>query len=89
MPEDAKGEKAMLVRIASTPSVGGGTMATGADVSRFQRSTVPGKAVEAVAAGGGSPSTAGSGGFPGANNGPVIHIARGNSVTDVPVGGKK
>ena len=90
MPEDPKAEKAMLTKIASAPSTGVSTMATGADVSRFQRSTVPGKGGGVGPMGvGGAPSA--PGGFPGAavNTGPVVHIARGNSVTDVAVGGKK
>lgn len=87
MPDDPKAEKAVLTRIASTPSTGSSTMVTGADVSRFQRRTVPGKPSDS-GPGGGAPS---SGAFPGAaaNTGPVVHIARGNAVTEVAVGGKK
>lgn len=88
MPDDPKAEKAMLTRIASTPSTGSSTMATGADVSRFQRRTVPGKTATNGPMGG---VGSGAGAFPGGavNTGPVVHIARGNSVTDVAVGGKK
>ncbi|RUN76880.1 Flp pilus assembly protein CpaB [Sphingomonas sp. TF3] len=85
MPDDPKAEKAMLTRIASTPATGGGTMVTGADVSRFQRSTVPGKPADTSAPGG----APGTGTFPGAGTGPVIRVARGNAVTDVALGGKK
>ncbi|OSE92412.1 Flp pilus assembly protein CpaB, partial [Salmonella enterica subsp. enterica serovar Thompson] len=85
MPDDPKAEKAMLTRIASTPATGGGTMVTGADVSRFQRSTVPGKPADTSAPGG----APGTGTFPGAATGPVIRVARGNAVTDVALGGKK
>lgn len=91
MPEDPKAEKAMLTRIASSPSAGNGTLATGADVSRFQRSTVPGKVVEATQTGG-APAPATNGGFPGGGAvriGPMVHIVRGNAVTDVAVEGKK
>lgn len=81
---DPKAEKAMLARVASRPVEGRSTFSTGADVSRFQRSTVPGKPVER--------SEGPSGGtYPGAApkvEGPVIKITRGNSVTVVPVGGK-
>ena len=90
MPEDPKAEKAMLTRIASSPSAGSGTMATGADVSRFQRSTVPGKAAQGGLVGGASMPAAGS--FPGGgavSAGPMVHIVRGNAVTDVAVEGKK
>jgi pilus assembly protein CpaB len=84
---DPKAEKAMLLQVANQPQAGSSTIATGADVSRFQRSTVPGKPAESAA-----PNPNGApGGFVGgaAPTGPVVHVARGNSVTDVPVGGKK
>jgi pilus assembly protein CpaB len=60
-------EKSILASIQKGPVDTKSTYATGADVSRYQRSAVPGKA--------------------GAPTGPVIHVARGTQVTDVPVGG--
>lgn len=81
VPEDAKGEKAMLARIAAAPSTGSSSLATGADISRFQRRTVPGKPVDAAAPGGG-PGIA-------VIKGPVVHVVRGNTVTDLALGGKK
>jgi pilus assembly protein CpaB len=84
---DPKAEKAMMLQVASQPQAGSSTIATGADVSRFQRSTVPGKPVEAAA-----PNPNGApGGYVGAAvpAGPMVRVARGNNVTDVPVGGKK
>lgn len=89
---DPKKEKAMLARVAARPQEGDETFATGADVSRFQRRTVPGKAsAEATASAPGAAAPAA--GFPGAapamiRRGPVVTIARGNTVTEVPVGGK-
>ena len=86
---DAKAEKAMLVRLAAQPVSGGSTFATGADVSRFQRSTVPSKPVGPMS--GAAPGTAPGAAYPGsapAVAGPVVRIARGNNVTVVPVGGK-
>ena len=83
---DPKAEKAMMVQLATAPQAGNSTYAVGADVSRFQRRTVPGKNVE-NAAPGGTPGAA----YPGAAvraPGPVVRIARGNNVTEVPVGGK-
>ncbi len=82
---DPKAEKAMIMKIASSPSSGGSTFATGADVSRFQRSTVPGKPASEV---GGANGTSSS--FPGgaAGTGPTVRVARGNNVTEVMVGGK-
>lgn len=92
---DPKAEKAMMVQLAAQPTSGNPSFATGADVSHFQRRTVPGKPAEGAAAaiapsaGPGAPG-AGAGNFPGAAiaMGPVVRIARGNNVTAVPVGGK-
>ena len=76
---DPKAEKAMMVKVAAQPSAGSISYETGADVSRFQRRTVPGKAVDTNA----------PGAAPAVPKGPVVRVARGNAVTDVPVGGKK
>ena len=93
MPDDPKAEKAMLTKIAAAPTTGSSTMATGADVSRFQRRTVPGKAeaISSTSVGGQPAAGGGAAAFPGgaAPIGPVVRIARGNTVTDVAVGGKK
>ena len=75
---DPKAEKEMLARADTAPSAGPGSYATGADVSRFQRSTVPGKADSGNSQGDGAA----------APTGPVVRVARGDSVTLVPVGGK-
>jgi len=91
---DAKAEKAMMVQLASQPQAGNPTFATGADVSRFQRSTVPGKpaAVGPFTTGSGMPAPVGNttpaASSTGVAAGPVIRVARGNNVTVVPVGGK-
>ena len=80
-------EKKMIAHLAARPVDKGSTYSTGADVSRYQRSSVPAKPLQgpamaaAVPAGG---AAAGTGGV----SGPVIRIARGTSVTVVPVGGK-
>ncbi len=88
---DPKAEKAMLLQLATAPQAGNSTYAVGADVSRFQRRTVPGKTEQPAMNGpvmaGGVPGAP----YPGAAvpvSGPVVRIARGNSVTEVPVGGK-
>lgn len=83
--KDPKAEKAMLETADSQPIAGKTSFATGADVSRFQRRTVPGKAADSTAAGG-----AAGGAIP-ANAGPVVRIVRGNNVTELPLGrgGKK
>jgi len=88
--KDPKGN-ALITPTDSEPVSGKSTFATGADVSRFQRRTVPGKTASPVMVGGAS----GAGGYPGAapvNLGPIVRVARGNNVTEVPlgqVGGKK
>lgn len=92
---DPKADKVMLMQLATQPSSGNATFATGADVSHFQRRTVPGKANggsgmmgSVIPASGPGSTPAGS--FPGAASaptGPVVRVARGNTVTAVPVGG--
>jgi pilus assembly protein CpaB len=78
-------EKKIIARLAARPVDKGSTFSTGADVSRYQRSSVPAKPLQtasaAVPAGG---MSAGIGGV----GGPVIRVARGTNVTVVPVGGK-
>ena len=85
---DPKAEKAMMLKVANQPGTGGSTVATGADVSKFQRSTVPSKPPNTTMganAQGASPT-----GFPGSTTytGPVVRIARGSAMTEVPVGKK-
>jgi len=76
---DAKAERALMLQVASQPQNGAPTVTVGGDVSRFQRSTVPGK---------GSDNARDDANSEGAANGPIVRIARGNAVTAVPVGGK-
>ncbi|SEM49766.1 pilus assembly protein CpaB [Sphingomonas gellani] len=85
---DPKAEKAMMLQLASQPQAGAASYATGADVSRFARSTVPGKGGSSVGMGGPVPSTSGPVQTV-VSAGPVVRVARGTSVTEVPVGGKK
>lgn len=88
---DPKAEKAMLARIAARPMDGKTSFSTGADVSRFQRSTVPAKAAsdrEVVVPVGGTTVTGVGAPPPAAAQGPTVRISRGNEVTVVSVGGK-
>ena len=91
VPEDRKGEQAMLARVSARPEWGSSGVTTGADVSRFQRRTVPTKPAERN--GGSSAPMAPQQNYPGAPvpvpQGPTVTISRGNSVTVVPVGGNK
>lgn len=76
--KDPKAEKAMLASADTQPIAGKTSFATGADVSRFQRRTIPGKGADA-----------GAGAVPGsapAITGPKVRIVRGNNVTEVPIG---
>jgi pilus assembly protein CpaB len=70
---DPKAEKAVTVRIASAPEVGRSSFATGGEVSRFQRTTVPGSPVTEA----------------GPVNGPIVRLARGSAVEEVEVGQRK
>ncbi|MFS0771708.1 Flp pilus assembly protein CpaB [Sphingomonas sp. 1P08PE] len=90
-------EKAMMLRVARQPLSGVASLATGADVSKFQRRSIPGKGDQTssgpstMGPGAGAPAAAPAPSFPGATVvavGPVVRIARGNNVTAVSVGGK-
>lgn len=82
VPEDPAKEKAFLAQAANRPQDAGDSFVTGADVSRFQRRTVPAKPV-----GSGPPVAAG---YPGAApaTGPAVRVIRGSDASLVPVGGK-
>jgi len=82
-------ERKMLLAMANRPMDSNTTFSTGGDVSRFQRRTVPASSNggdkmsqptkslgQALGQGAGMPS------------GPVVRIARGNTVTVVPVGAR-
>jgi len=79
-------ERLLLLAIANRPNDSNTTFSTGADVSRFQRRTVPAKESK----GGDNPSSASrpagaSGAVP---SGPVVRVSRGNTVTVVSVGAR-
>ncbi len=86
-------ERRMLLAIANRPVDGNTTYTTGGDVSRFQRRSVPARASNPaenmskyanamMARGGPAPGAAP------AVTGPVVRVARGNTVTVVPVGAR-
>jgi pilus assembly protein CpaB len=83
--EDPRAERRMLLAIANQPVDSNTTFTVGADVSRFQRATVPAPRREATATAP-APAT----GAPAVDRpvGPVVRVARGNSVTLVPVGAR-
>lgn len=85
-PADSKTEKAMLFQIASRPSDTSTTATTGGDVSRFSTNSIPPKTPTPPMSSAppmmmNSPAPA----APIVATGPVIVVARGNSVTQVPV----
>ncbi len=79
-------ERQLLLAIANRPNDSNTTFTTGADVSRFQRRTVPARESK----GGDNVSSAPiSAGAPGAvPSGPVVRVSRGNNVTLVSVGAR-
>jgi pilus assembly protein CpaB len=86
---DVKAEKEMLVQVASRPSDTDTTYVVGADVSRFQRRSIP----RPQAAPRSTPSSAPAAAAPPSYDrpvptGPVVKVARGNTVTEVTLGGK-
>ena len=97
-------EQRMLLEVANKPVDTNPTYTVGADVSRYQRSTVPGKAGTGAGADpmaqmgqmfgslanavSGKPVAASGSEGAAAPVGPVVRIARGNTVTVVPVGAK-
>jgi len=89
---NAKAEASFLAALATRPIDTDTTYSTGGDVSRFQRRSVPPQASgnnsgnAAVVSGG---ATQGNLGIAAVRVGPVVRVARGNNVTEVPVGGKK
>ncbi|GAA0733367.1 Flp pilus assembly protein CpaB [Sphingomonas japonica] len=91
---DPAAEKAMLARAAASPIEGVSSISTGADVSRFQRRSVPGKAADSnvppqnMAPGTSQVAEVNGSVAPVRIAGPSVRVARGNAVTEVAVGGK-
>ncbi|HEX2762375.1 MAG TPA: Flp pilus assembly protein CpaB [Allosphingosinicella sp.] len=87
---DPKAERRMLIAIANQPIDTGPTYTVGADVSRYQRSTVPSKPAPVRSSSDYAPSYAvrPGGSVTVAPAGPVVRVARGNQITLVPVGAK-
>jgi pilus assembly protein CpaB len=84
---DPRAERQLLLQIASRPMDVNPTYTVGGEVSRFQRSTVPSRSRGNDNGNAGRPAP--SGPVASAESiGPVVRIARGNSVTIVPVGAR-
>jgi pilus assembly protein CpaB len=88
---DPNADKAALAAIVARPT-DGSSYVTGADVSRFQRRSIPLIAPAATSNLNRLPNavamTATTGKVVIATNTPVVRVARGNTVTEVPSGGK-
>ena len=74
-------ERRLLLQVANRAQDTNTTFTTGGEVSRFQRTSIPMRTAQAPAGGGAS----GGGAAP---VGPVVRVARGNNVTEVPVGAR-
>ena len=97
--DDPEAERRMLIEVAQRPSDTDTTYVTGGDVSRFQRRTVPAQGNDNNSPGGTAAQMAAAmlaaatgNPIPGGQSserpdGPAVRVARGNSVTHVPVGG--
>ncbi len=83
---DPKKEKEMLLAIASRPTDTGGSFVTGADVSRFQRRSVPRQNSASAAPAGAAPATADPAVARAA--GPVVRVWRSTKTDNVEMGGK-
>jgi pilus assembly protein CpaB len=79
-------ERQMLLAVANRPADSNTTYTTGGDVSRVQRRSVPALTAPAAPAAGSAAGAPASG--VGVPAGPVVRVARGNSVTVVPVGAR-
>ncbi|GAA0745481.1 Flp pilus assembly protein CpaB [Sphingomonas sp. ABOLD] len=88
VPDDPKKEKAFLARATSRPQDDSDSYVTGADVSRFQRRTVP--ATQGAPSGMAAPAPAMVNSAPVAAQpiGTVVRVVRGSDASLVPVGGK-
>jgi pilus assembly protein CpaB len=85
---DPETQRRMLIEIANRPNDTAPTYTVGAEVSRFQRSTVPGRAPQGGGAAPAAGATPPDGAAAARPIGPAVRIARGNNVTIVPVGAK-
>ena len=84
--KDPKAEKAMLAKLAGTPQGGSSSYQTGADVSRFQRSSVPAKVQNTGVAA--TTTTVDPNAGTVIPKGPIVRVARGSAMSEVEIGKK-
>lgn len=83
---DPAAEKAMMLQVASRPSDTDTTFVVGADVSRFQRRSVP--RIAPARAGSAAPAAPNSVAEQPRYTGPIVTVSRGKEVTEVKIGEK-
>ena len=83
---DPRAERQMLLAVAVQPNDTNTTYTVGADVSRFQRGSVPRRHSSSESSAASAPRM--PSGIPAERVGPVVRVARGNNVTLVPVGAR-
>ena len=88
VPDDPKKEKAFLARATSRPQDDNDSYVTGADVSRFQRRTVPATQGPPPGTIAPAPASVSSAAVAAPSIGPVVRVVRGSDASLVPVGGK-
>lgn len=88
VPDDPGKEKAFLARATSRPQDESDSYVTGADVSRFQRRSVPAKEAAPGGAMASAPAPAAGAPVAAQSIGPVVRVVRGSDASLVPVGGK-
>ena len=81
---DPRATKKLMLEVSSRPNDHDSTVTTGGEVSRFQRSSMPPRPASEGSA---SAPTQGVPAMAAAPRGPMIVIARGTTVTQVPLGG--
>lgn len=81
-------EEKLLKAAMKRPIDKGGSYVTGADVSRYERSTVPTKKQEVAQSVSSAPSGGGSGSAAPVYTGPSVRVTRGKETTDTPVSAK-
>jgi pilus assembly protein CpaB len=87
--QDPRAERQLLLQVATRPMDSNPTYTVGAEVSRFQRSTMPSR--QRASDGSNNAGRSAPSGVPAAPTealGPVVRVARGNNVTLVPVGAR-
>jgi pilus assembly protein CpaB len=80
-------EDRLLSQAMNAPDEGSTTFSTGGDVSRFQRKSMPSmQSARPMSAAAPVAANPGMGGMPFMRSGPVVHVTRGKTTSDEPIG---